>query len=63
MREMEVGIQRERLLVLRARVREPRLLAIDQAELVVRDRMSRAQRDRSLEARGGFREAARAGVR
>ncbi len=63
MREMEVGIQRERLLVLRARIREPRLFAIEQAELLMRDGMSRAQGECSLQARGAFREAARAGVR
>ena len=60
---MEIGIERKRPLVLRARIGEAPLLAVDQAELLERDRMSGAERDGSFEARGRVREAARAGVR
>src|SRR5690348_18463709 len=60
---MEVGDESDGLLVASPRFGELALLAVNQAELVVRNRMARIELERAFEARLGLVEITRAPVR
>src|SRR5262245_39083856 len=60
---MEVRDESDCLLVARPRFGELALLAVDQAELVVRNRMARVELERALEARLRLAEITGAAVR
>src|SRR5688572_20333796 len=61
-REMEVRDESDRLLVARTRFSELAFFAVNQAELVVRNRMARVDLERAREARHSLVEITRAAI-